>query len=95
MWTATAVVAGFVLAVLTKPTQAGFDFGAGCEGGGGSFPLNLPSAGEVSAVGPIPAGKWDVRVTLTSNSKPPRPNSTPNRRAGQQLRAYWLLAQTT
>jgi hypothetical protein len=46
---------------------AGFDWGAGCDGGSGSFKVNLTTAGQLVDVGQIPAGKWNVKVFLSSS----------------------------
>lgn len=51
----------------SAPTQAGFDFGSGCEAGDGSFVKPLPVKDMLDDVGTIPAGKFDVEIQLTSD----------------------------
>ena len=57
-----------VLVLLTVPAWAGFSWGAGCEGGNGTFAVNLTTVGEVVTIGSIPLGKWNVRILLTASS---------------------------
>ena len=40
-----------VLVLLTVPAWAGFSWGAGCEGGNGTFAVNLTTVGEVVTIG--------------------------------------------
>ena len=47
---------------------AGFNWGAGCGGGNGTFSVNLTTPGQLVDVGTIPAGKWNVRVYLSATS---------------------------
>ena len=54
------------LALLAMPAWAGFSWGAGCEGGNGTFSVNLTTVGEVVTIGSIPLGKWNVRILLTA-----------------------------
>ena len=49
-------------------TLAGFNWGAGCGGGNGTFSVNLTTSGQLVDVGTIPAGKWNVRVYLSATS---------------------------
>ena len=49
-------------------TFAGFNWGAGCGGGNGTFSVNLTTSGQLVDVGTIPAGKWNVRVYLSATS---------------------------
>jgi hypothetical protein len=51
---------------LAARASAGFNWGAGCAGGNGSFTLNLTDAGQLATVGTIPAGKWNVKVFLSA-----------------------------
>ena len=57
-----------LLLLLLTSAHAGFDWGAGCDGGTGTFSVNLTTAGQVVDVGFIPSGKWNVKVFLTSSS---------------------------
>ncbi|KAK3248070.1 hypothetical protein CYMTET_42452 [Cymbomonas tetramitiformis] len=55
------------LACCVTLSQAGFDFGGGCEGGGGTFEAEL-AEGAKATIGTIPPGKWDVHVYLEAMS---------------------------
>eukprot|EP00946_MAST-07B_sp_MAST-7B-sp1_P005337 g5337.t1 len=59
-------VAGLLL--LCHPALGSFDWGDGCEGGNGTFALNLTSAGQLATVGTLPAGKWNVKVFLSASA---------------------------
>jgi len=52
--------------LLPSPTHAGFDWGASCSGGNGTFSQDLPTAGETSVIGQIPTGKWSLTIKLSS-----------------------------
>lgn len=54
-------------AFLLGGAEAGFDWGAGCEGGSGQFTTSL-GAGATVDVGEIPAGKWTVVARITASS---------------------------
>ena len=56
-----------VTALLPGIGLAGFDWGAGCEGGSGSFSADLATKNEIVNVGLIPAGKWNVKIRLASS----------------------------
>ena len=64
---ALAITALSVLA----PVRAGFNWGAGCDGGSGSFDLDLPNAGDLVNVGAIPSGKWNLSESTQSSSLDP------------------------
>ena len=49
----------------SAPARAGFDWGAGCGGGSGSFEQFVPK-GQTVTVGTIPAGRTDVHIELHS-----------------------------
>ena len=55
-----------VLTLLTQ-ARAGFNWGDGCDGGGGNFTVILKK-GELAALGVIPKGKWNVEVRLAAPS---------------------------
>ncbi len=57
-----------VLLILPALINAGFNWGAGCEGGNGTFQVNLTKVGELVKIGKIPSGKWNVRIFLTAPS---------------------------
>lgn len=48
---------------LADRARAGFDWGAGCDGGSGKFSLNIDTAGTIASVGSIPAGKVSQLVS--------------------------------
>ena len=54
-------------AFLLGGAEAGFDWGAGCEGGSGQFTTSL-GAGATVDVGEIPAGKWTVVARIPASS---------------------------
>ena len=59
-----------IMLLLTYPinsVQAGFEWGAGCEGGSGEFTTALLE-GETLVVGDVPSGLWNVQVLLTATS---------------------------
>ena len=59
----------FLLAISPiLPSHAGFNWGAGCDGGNGTFNVNLTTVGELVEIGQIPSGKWNVRIYLTASS---------------------------
>ena len=48
--------------------KGGFDWGAGCEGGNGTFNVNMSHVGELVSIGLIPKNKWNVRIYLTATA---------------------------
>ena len=55
------------LALAVGRARAGFDWGAGCEGGSGSFTTTLAEGATVD-VGSIPKGKWTVTARITASA---------------------------
>ena len=55
------------LLLFATSARAGFDWGAGCEGGSGQFITSI-AAGTTVDVGSIPAGKWTVVAKVTASS---------------------------
>ena len=63
----TAWVTCVLVATFVASTDAGFNWGAGCDGGKGNFSMNLQKSATAD-VGAIPPGKWNVMITLTATA---------------------------
>ena len=57
-----------ILFIFYYHASASFNWGDGCQGGNGTFTVNLTQAGQLVNVGAIPAGKYNVKVFLSASA---------------------------
>lgn len=67
MWLRVAALTVLTLQGIAR-VQGQFDWGGGCAGGSGAFETELKTKGSIQEVGPIPQGKWNVRIRLVASS---------------------------